>query len=121
MPPFGLSRTDAPEEAIAAPAHDSQLAFTAGGTDLLGLIKDGATLPERLLDINGLPNMERIEAMPGGGVRIGALARMGDGAGNTEVRQRFPVIAAALRFAASGQLRNMASIGGNIVESTGCA
>ena len=108
MHPFGLSRTDDPEEAIAAHAHDSQLAFIAGGTDLLGLIKDGATLPERLLDINGLPNMERIEAMPGGGVRIGALARMSDVAGNTEVRQRFPVIAEALLLAASGQLRNMA-------------
>ncbi len=121
MHPFGLSRTDDPEEAIAAHAHDSQLAFIAGGTDLLGLIKDGATLPERLLDINGLPNMERIEAMPGGGVRIGALARMSDVAGNTEVRQRFPVIAEALLFAASGQLRNMASIGGNIMQRTRCA
>jgi len=121
MHPFGLSRTDDPGEAIAAHAHDSQLAFIAGGTDLLGLMKDGATLPERLLDINGLPNMARIEAMPGGGVRIGALAKMSDVAGNNEVRQRFPVIAEALLFAASGQLRNMASIGGNIMQRTRCA
>jgi xanthine dehydrogenase YagS FAD-binding subunit len=121
MHPFALSRTDDPGKAIAAHAHDPQLAFIAGGTDLLGLMKDRAALPERLLDINGLPNMARIEAMPGGGVRIGALARMSDVAANTEVRQRFPVIAEALLFAASGQLCNMTSIGGNIMRRTRCA
>jgi xanthine dehydrogenase YagS FAD-binding subunit len=121
MHPFALLRADDSAKAIAAHALDPQLAFIAGGTDLLGLMKDGATLPERLLDINGLPNMARIEAMPGGGARIGALARMSDVAANTEVRQRFPVIAEALLFAASGQLRNMASIGGNIMQRTRCA
>jgi xanthine dehydrogenase YagS FAD-binding subunit len=119
--PFALSRADDPANAIAAHAHDPQLAFIAGGTDLIGLMKDGAALPERLLDINSLPNMARIEALPGGSVRIGALARMSDVAANTEVRQRFPVVAEALLFAASGQLRNMASIGGNIMQRTRCA
>ncbi len=57
MHPFAYSRADDPAEAIAAHAHDPQLAFIAGGTDLLGLIKDRATLPEHLLDINGLPDM----------------------------------------------------------------
>ena len=97
------------------------MAFIAGGTDLLGLIKDRATFPERLLDINGLPDMARIEALPDGGVRIGALARMSDVAADAEVRRRFPVIAEGLLFAASGQLRNMASIGGNIMQRTRCA
>src|SRR5258706_11420536 len=120
MHPFGLSRADDPAKAIAAHAHDAQLAFIAGGTDLIGLMKDRATLPERLLDINGLPKMARIEALPGGGVRSGALARMGDVAADTEVRRRFPVVAEALLFAASGQLRNMASIGGNIMQRTRC-
>jgi len=119
--PFALSRADDPANAIAAHAHDPQLAFIAGGTDLIGLMKDGAALPERLLDINSLPNMARIEALPRGSVRIGALARMSDVAANTEVRQRFPVVAEALLFAASGQLRNMASIGGNIMQRTRCA
>jgi xanthine dehydrogenase YagS FAD-binding subunit len=119
--PFALSRADDPANAIAAHAHDPQLAFIAGGTDLIGLMKDGAALPERLLDINSLPNMARIEALPGGSVRIGALARMSDVAANTEMRQRFPVVAEALLFAASGQLRNMASIGGNIMQRTRCA
>jgi len=121
MHPFSFSRADDPATAIAAHAIDPQLAFIAGGTDLIGLMKDRAALPERLLDINGLPGMARIEAPPDGGLRIGALARMSDVAANMEVRRRFPVIAEALLFAASGQLRNMASIGGNIMQRTRCA
>ncbi len=120
MHPFALSRAVETATAIAAHAADPNLAFIAGGTDLLGLIKDRAALPERLLDINGLPGMARIVPLPGGGVRIGALARMSDVAADAEVRQRFPVIAEGLLFAASGQLRNMASIGGNIMQRTRC-
>jgi xanthine dehydrogenase YagS FAD-binding subunit len=121
MHPFALSRADDPAQAIAAHAVDPQLAFIAGGTDLVGLIKDRAAPPERLLDINGLPNMAAIDALPEGGLRIGALARMSDVAADIEVRRRFPVIAESLLFAASGQLRNMASIGGNIMQRTRCA
>jgi xanthine dehydrogenase YagS FAD-binding subunit len=121
MHPFTLSRADDPAKAIAAHALDPQLAFIAGGTDLLGLMKDRAALPERLLDINGLPDMGRIEALPDGSIRIGALARMSDVAANAEVRRRFPLIAESLLFAASGQLRNMASMGGNIMQRTRCA
>src|SRR3982074_633595 len=121
MHPFALSRADDTAKAIAAHAFDPQLAFVAGGTDLIGLMKDRAALPERLLDINGLPNMARIEALPEGGVCIGALARMSAVAADTEVRRRFPVVAEALLVAASGQLRNMASIGGNVLQRTRCA
>jgi xanthine dehydrogenase YagS FAD-binding subunit len=120
MHPFALLRADDAAKAIAAHAIDPQLAFIAGGTDLLGLIKDRAAHPERLLDINGLPDMDRVEALPDGGLRIGALARMSDVAADQNVRRRFPVIAEALLFAASGQLRNMASMGGNIMQRTRC-
>src|SRR5438132_2261279 len=121
MHPFGLSRADDPAKAVAAHAQDPQLAFIAGGTDLIGLMKDRAALPDRLLDINGLPDMARIEVLPDGGLRIGALARMSDVAADAAVRGRFPVIAESLLFAASGQLRNMASMGGNIMQRTRCA
>jgi xanthine dehydrogenase YagS FAD-binding subunit len=121
MHPFALSRADDLAATIAAHAQDPQLAFIAGGTDLIGLMKDRAALPERLLDINGLPDMARIETLPDGSLRIGALARMSDVAANAEVRGRFPVIAEALLLAASGQLRNMASMGGNIMQRTRCA
>jgi len=120
MHPFALSRADDAAKAIAAHARDPELAFIAGGTDLLGLIKDRAVHAARLLDINGLPDMGRVEALPDGGLRIGALARMSDVAADMEVRRRFPLIAEALLFAASGQLRNMASMGGNILQRTRC-
>jgi xanthine dehydrogenase YagS FAD-binding subunit len=121
MLPFTVSRVADPAQAIAAHARDPHAAFIAGGTDLIGLMKDRAALPEHLLDINGLPDMARVEPLPGGGLRIGALARMSDVAADAEVRRRFPVIAEALLLAASGQLRNMASIGGNIMQRTRCA
>lgn len=121
MHPFAISRADDPATAIAAHARDPQLAFIAGGTDVLALIKDRAALPKRLLDINRLPDMARIEAPPDGGLWIGALARMSDVAADSEVRRRFPVIAEALLSSASGQLRNMASIGGNLMQRTRCA
>src|SRR6202030_3874548 len=121
MHPFALSRAGDAAAAIAAHANDPHLAFIAVGTDLIGLMKDRAAHPERLLDINKLPGMGRIEHLPRGGLRIGALARMSDVAADIEVRRRFPVIAEALLFAASGQLRNMASIGGNIMQRTRCA
>lgn len=121
MHPFALASANDEATAIAAHAHDSELAFIAGGTDLIGLMKDRAALPKRLLDINRLPGMARIEVLPDGGLRIGALARMSDVAADPEVRRRFPVVAEALLFAASAQLRNMASMGGNIMQRTRCA
>ena len=121
MHPFTLSRADDAAKAIVAHAIDPQLAFIAGGTDLVGLMKDRATLPGRLLDINTLPAMAAIEARSDGSLRIGALARMSDVAAHPAVRQRFPVVTESLLFAASGQLRNMASIGGNIMQRTRCA
>jgi xanthine dehydrogenase YagS FAD-binding subunit len=121
MHPFALSKANDTATVSAAHARDPKLAFIAGGTDLIGLMKDRAVLPDRLLDINGLPNMAEIEALPGGILRIGALAKMSEVAANAEVRRRFPVIAEALLSSASGQLRNMASIGGNIMQRTRCA
>jgi xanthine dehydrogenase YagS FAD-binding subunit len=118
---FGLSHAPDIASAIAWHARDPGLAFIAGGTDLIGLIKDRAALPERLVDINGLSELTFIKPLAGGGVRIGALARMSDVAANPEVREHFPVIAEGLLFAASGQLRNMASIAGNILQRTRCA
>ena len=121
MHPFALSRVEDPAEAITAHAGIPHSAFIAGGTDLIGLMKDRATLPDHLLDINHLPDMARIDALPDGGLRIGSLAHMSDVAADMEVRRRYPVIAESLLFAASGQLRNMATIGGNIMQRTRCA
>src|SRR6202051_1137727 len=91
MHPFTLSRPSDVSAAITAHAQDTHVAFIAGGTDLIGLMKDRVTLPEHLLDINRLPDMAQIEALRDGGLRIGALARMSDVAANPDVRSRFPV------------------------------
>lgn len=120
MHSFTISRATEVSAAITEHIEDPQLTFIAGGTDLIGLMKDRATLPGRLLDINRLPGMAQIEALPDGGLRVGALARMSDVAAHPNVRSRFPVISESLLFAASGQLRNMATIGGNIMQRTRC-
>src|SRR2546421_13069997 len=106
MHPFTYSRAADPAAAIAAHAQDPHLAFIAGGTDLLGLMKDRAALHDRLLDINGLPDMARIEVLRDGGVRIGALARMCDVDADEEFRRPFQWIAGSWLGAASVHLRS---------------
>jgi xanthine dehydrogenase YagS FAD-binding subunit len=109
------------DSAIAMHANDPFITFIAGGTDLIGLMKNYASPVARLLDINPLPGMAGIETLADGGLRIGALARMSDVAADMSLRRNYPVIAEALLLSASGQLRNMASIGGNIMQRTRCA
>src|ERR1700757_1268777 len=100
MHPFSLSSADTAAAAIAAHTQNPALAFIAGGTDLLGLIKDHAALPEHLLDINGLPDMAGVQSLPDGRLRLGALVRMSDAAAHPAVR-RVPVIAETLLSSAS--------------------
>ncbi len=98
--------------------------FVAGGTTLIDLMKLGVETPAHVIDINALgarnPSLTMVSDLPGGGVRLGALARMSDVAWNPSVRDRFPVVSQALLLAASGQLRNMASMGGNVLQRTRC-
>jgi len=121
MHQFTLSTAQDVNAAATAHARDSGVTFIAGGTDLIGLMKDHAAQPPHLLDINHIPDLDRIESLPDGSLRIGALARMGDVATNMAVRQRTPVVSEALLLSASGQLRNMASMGGNLMQRTRCA
>jgi xanthine dehydrogenase YagS FAD-binding subunit len=119
MHPFTYARARRPEEAIAAVAPDPGAAFLAGGTTLLDLMKLDVLTPTRLIDVNALP-LAAIEPIAGG-LRIGALARMSDVAAHPEVVRGFPVISEALLNSASPQLRNMASIGGNVLQRTRCS
>ena len=93
MHAFTFLRVSDAQSAIAAHGTDPNVAFIAGGTDLVGLMKDRATLPGRLLDINALPALAAIEAGSDGGLHIGALARMSDVAAHPAVRRHFPVVA----------------------------
>ena len=96
----------------------------AGGTNLLDLMKEGVMRPGQLVDINGLTidglGLDRIEELPQGGMRLGALARNADTAYHEAVRRRYPLLSAAMLAAASPQLRNMATNGGNLLQRTRC-
>jgi len=98
--------------------------FVAGGTNLIDLMKLDVERPLHLVDINDLtradPSLAAIADLPNGGLRIGGLARMRDVAWDAKVRERYPVVSQSLLLAASGQLRNMASIGGNVLQRTRC-
>jgi xanthine dehydrogenase YagS FAD-binding subunit len=120
MRPVSYSRAGTVEDAIAQIRSSSRSAFLAGGTTEIDLIRAGISGTEHLVDINFLP-LDAVEDRPDGGVRIGALARMADVARTPLVADRFPAVARALLLGASPQLRNMASMGGNLRQRTRCA
>ncbi|MDB5727113.1 MAG: putative xanthine dehydrogenase yagS, binding subunit [Noviherbaspirillum sp.] len=93
--------------------------FIGGGTNLLDLVKQGVEQPIRLVDVNHLA-LAGITQLPDGAVRIGALARNSDTANHPLIRQRYPLLAQALLSGASAQLRNMATLGGNLMQRTRC-
>ncbi len=107
------------EAVIAAGAPGA--AYLAAGTNLVDLMKGGVVRPGRLVDIGRLPGLDRIEALADGGVRIGALVRNAELAHDRDFARRFPAVAEALLSGASGQLRNAATAGGNLLQRTRCA
>jgi xanthine dehydrogenase YagS FAD-binding subunit len=119
MRPVSYSRVADVATAIGTVAADPGSAFLAGGTTEVDLQRIHVSRSRRLVDINDLP-LRQIEELPGGGVRIGALARMSDVAQALPIRRRFPMISQALLLGASPQLRNMASIGGNLMQRVRC-
>ncbi|MET7405944.1 xanthine dehydrogenase family protein subunit M [Streptomyces parvulus] len=106
--------------AVEAVSSDPTSDYLAGGTTEVDLLRQEVLNPRRLVDINDLP-LNGIEGTPEGGLRIGALARMSDVAAHPVVRERFPVLAQALESGASPQLRNMASMGGNLLQRVRCS
>jgi xanthine dehydrogenase YagS FAD-binding subunit len=120
MRPLGYARASDVDEAIALLHGDPHGAFLAGGTTEIDLVRLNVERPDLLVDINALP-LARIEQLPDGGLRIGALARMSDVAAAPAVVERFPMLAQALELGASAQLRNMASMGGNLRQRVRCA
>lgn len=120
MRPLSYARVDDPAVAVALVSADPASEYLAGGTTKVDLVRLGVDRPDRLVDINALQFSE-IEDLDGGGVRIGALARMSDVARAPAVVERFPAISQALLLGASEQLRNMASIGGNLRQRVRCA
>jgi len=119
MDVFAYERLSDRAVAVSALRDDAHAVLLAGGTELVNWLKDGILRPARVLDINGLPGLDTIEA-EATGLRIGALVRMADLAAHPEVRRDYPAIPEALLRSASQQLRNMASMGGNLLQRTRC-
>jgi len=117
--PFGYLTPPDLAGAIAAVTRRPGATFLAGGTNLIDLMKLGVAAPDLLVDVTGLLP-DRIEPTAAGGLRIGAGVRNSDLAADPRVRAGFPVLARAVLTGASGQLRNMATVGGNLLQRTRC-
>ncbi len=119
MNPFRYERASDARGAIALLSEAPAGAFLAGGTNLVDHLRLGLRQPDLLVDITRLP-FDQIELLPDGSVRIGALVRNADLAADRTIRARYPVLAQALLAGASGQLRNLATVGGNLLQRTRC-
>jgi xanthine dehydrogenase YagS FAD-binding subunit len=107
-------------DAVAASAAPGA-AYLASGTNLLDLMKTGVARPDRLIDITHIAGLDRIERLPDGGLRVGALVRNADLAHDPDFFRSYPAVAEALLSGASAQLRNAATVSGNLLQRTRCA
>ena len=119
MNPFRYERASDASSAVALLAQAPNGAFLAGGTNLVDHMKLGVAQPDLLVDVTHLP-YDRIELLPDGSIRIGAMVRNSDLAADRTIRTRYPLLAQALLAGASGQLRNLATTGGNLLQRTRC-
>jgi xanthine dehydrogenase YagS FAD-binding subunit len=119
MEPFTLKHASDPQTAIGARGTTDDSKYIAGGTNLVDLMKMYVERPALLVNINSL-DLQKIESLHDGGVRIGALVRNSDLAYDSMIKKRYPVLSQALLSGASPQLRNMATTGGNIMQRTRC-
>lgn len=117
MKPFTFERATTVEDALSLVGDDA--AFLAGGTNLVDHMRLGIRSPERVIDINGL-RLDEITELPDGSVSVGALVRNSDMAAHPLIRTRFPFVTQAIVAGASGQLRNMATTAGNLMQRTRC-
>jgi len=117
---FQYVRASTVAEAIKLKAAKPAARFIAGGTNLLDLMKEHVERPSQLIDITRLP-LKRVEETADGGVRIGALVPNSDLAYHPLIEKRYPIVSSAILAGASQQLRNMASVGGNLMQRTRCA
>ncbi|MEO8430236.1 MAG: xanthine dehydrogenase family protein subunit M [Acidobacteriota bacterium] len=119
MIPFRYARATAVQEAVAAVSREPRAAYLGGGTTIVDLMQLEVVNPATLVDVNALP-LSRIETLPGGGVRIGALVRNSELANDANIRRRYPVLSEAILSGASAQIRNMATTAGNLLQRTRC-
>ena len=119
MKPFSYEQASAPADAVASVTNRPGAAYLAGGTNLVDHLKLGVATPDVLVDVSRLP-LDGIDETVDGGLRIGASVRNSVLAAHPAVRRRFPLLAQALLAGASGQIRNAATTGGNLLQRTRC-
>jgi xanthine dehydrogenase YagS FAD-binding subunit len=120
MRPFTYERPHDVASAVALATGSAGAKFLGGGTNLVDLMRLGVEGPDILVDVSRLP-LDRVEETPDGGVRVGAAVRNSDLAAEHLIRSRYPVLSQALLAGASGQLRNAATTGGNLLQRTRCS
>ncbi|MEM6403060.1 MAG: xanthine dehydrogenase family protein subunit M [Cyanobacteria bacterium P01_D01_bin.116] len=119
MKPFNYHKANSSNAAVQELTNSNQAKFIGGGTNLLDLMKSGVEVPDSLIDITKLPLAE-ITELPNGGVPIGALARNTATANHPLIREKYPLLSQAFLSGATQQLRNMATVGGNLMQRTRC-
>lgn len=119
MIPFDYRRAEDAASAVALVSARPDAAFLAGGTNLVDRMKLGIASPTLLVDVSRLP-LDTVDVLDDGRVRIGTNVRNADLAANAHIRRRYPALSAALLSGASGQLRNLATTGGNLLQRTRC-
>ncbi|GAA4978726.1 xanthine dehydrogenase YagS FAD-binding subunit [Nonomuraea thailandensis] len=118
MRPFAYVKPADVAEAVRVAAEPGAR-FLGGGTNLVDLMREGIERPDTVVDVTGLP-FDTVDELPGGGLRVGALVRNSALAADRRVRTRYPMVSQALLSGASAQLRNMATVGGNLLQRTRC-
>jgi xanthine dehydrogenase YagS FAD-binding subunit len=117
--PFRYERAERADAAIEELAANPRAKYLGGGTNLVDLMRLGVEQPDQLVDVSRL-SLDRIEEEPDGGLRIGAAVRNSDLATDARVQERYPLLTQALLAGASGQLRNLATVAGNLLQRTRC-
>ncbi|MCZ7664593.1 MAG: FAD binding domain-containing protein [Thermoleophilia bacterium] len=123
MKPFAHHRASSVAGAVSLlAAYEGRARVNGGGTDLLGVLKDEIhdAYPEALIDLKTIPGLDRIRTDAAGGLVVGALTRLADLAASPIVRERFPLLAEAARSVATPQIRNVATLGGNLCQEVRC-
>lgn len=119
MKNFGYARAENVGAAIQSITQNRGAKFLGGGTNLVDLMRENIEKPDQLIDVTGLP-LAQVKELPGGGVSIGALVKNSHLAADQLIRERYPVLSEAILNGASGQIRNMATTGGNLMQRTRC-
>ena len=119
MKNFAYSRANSVEGAVSLLSRNPNSKFLGGGTNLIDLMRENIEQPDALVDVSGLSS-SGIDELPDGGISIGASVKNTAVANHMLVRERYPVLSQAILFGASGQIRNMATVGGNLMQRTRC-